>query len=408
MSTGSRAQVDKGGWQTRGVISFSTLDELRRRESAKWTLYDPDVLPMPVAEMDVNLADPVAAALHDAIARSDVGYPGVGGRLEEAFAAFAGERWGWTIDPAQVGVAVDVGGAAKGALAKALQPGDAVVIDSPVYPPFHAWPGQVGLELVDVPLTPVDPDDPGRGGRLDLPAIEAAYAAGARAHLLCHPHNPLGRLHGRDELAALAELAARYDVLVVSDEIHAPLALPGQDFVPFLSVSDAARAHGVALHSASKAWNLAGLKAAVAVTGHPRTAQLLAPVRDDLRWHAGHLGVIGGSAAYAHGAAWLDELLVVLAGNHARLRDGLAARLPGARVVPAQAGYLAWVDARDLRWGEEPADAALLHGRVALGEGSRFGSPGRGHVRVNVGCAPELVDEAVERLARTQEILAAG
>lgn len=388
------------------VISFPPLDELRRRQSAKWTLYDPDVLPMPVAEMDAELAEPVARALHDAVARSDTGYPGVAGRLEEAFASFAAGRWAWAVDPAQVLVAGDVESAALAAF-RALGAGAVVVINSPVYPPFHVWPQQAGLTLVDVPLTPIDRDDPQAGGRLDLPAIEAAFAAGARAHLLCHPHNPLGRLHTHAELAALADLAERYDVLVVSDEIHAPLALPGERFVPFLTVSDAARRTGMALHSASKAWNLAGLKAAVAVTADPAPAALLAPARDYLRWHAGHFGVLAGTAAYADGAAWLDELLVVLAANHTAFRAGLAERLPGAHAATAEAGYLAWVDVRDLGWGDEPAEAALRHGRLALGIGSQFGAPGRGHLRVNLGCAPDLVPEALARLARTQETLTA-
>lgn len=383
------------------MIVFPSLDELRTRRSSKWRLYESDVLPMPVAEMDVALAEPIAATLHAAVDRSDTGYPAMDGAVQEAFVGFAARRWGWDVPVDQTRLAIDVSVAAVEVLRTALEPGSTVLVSSPVYPPFHQWPGTVGMHLRDVPMA----GGAESGWRLDLPAIEAAFAAGARGYVLCHPHNPLGHLHSPDDLAGLADIADRYQGLVIADEIHAPLTLPGHSFVPYLSVSEAARRTGVALHSASKAWNLAGLKSAFIVTDHPDAAARLAGLPREMPWHSGHFGAMAAVTAYQEAEPWLDELLVILAANQRTFADLLAKELPGARYRPGQAGYLAWVDLRDLDWGENPAAHTLRLGRLALGIGHHFGQTGRGHVRVNLGCAPELVPEAVRRLVVTGQAL---
>lgn len=386
------------------MVVFPPVSVLRERRSAKWSSYDPDVLPMPVAEMDCELAPPVAEALHDAVRRSDTGYPAMDGALAAAFGGFAERRWGWQVDPGQVTPTGDVSVGAVQVLRAATAPGGTCVLSSPVYPPFHRWPGSVGLHLVDVPML-LD-ETPTPSYRLDLEGLEAAFAAGASAYLLCSPHNPLGHVYPPAELAALAELAARYDVLVIADEIHAPLTLPGSTFTPYLTVSDAARRTGVALHSASKAWNLAGLKSAVIVTADDGIRRgKLDRLPPDVPWHAGHFGAIASIAAYEEGEEWLDDLIRVIAGNHVLLADELARELPQAKIVRARAGYLAWVDLRECGFGDaaDPAEAILRVGRLALGIGTQFGTTGRGHVRVNVGCAPDLIPEAVRRIVAAKD-----
>ncbi len=359
---------------------------------------------MPVAEMDVELAEPIAAALHAAVDRSDTGYPATDGVVQAAFLSFAEQRWDWTPPADQVRLAPDVSVAAVEVLRLSCPPESEVVISSPVYPPFHHWPAAAGLRVVDVPMLDHGPQG---GWGLDLSGIEAAFAAGAQAYLLCHPHNPLGHLHPAAELVALADLAQRYGALIVSDEIHAPLTLPGATFTPFLTVSQAARRHGVALHSASKAWNLAGLKSALIVTDGADPRHRLSELPRELAWHSGHFGAIAATVAYTEAVDWLAELGPVLAANHELLVEQLAAELPLAVYRPGPAGYLAWVDCRDLGWGENPADPALKLGRLALGIGPHFGPPGRGHVRINLGCSPDLIPEAVRRLVRTDELLRA-
>ncbi len=236
-----------------------SLERLRERRSVKWTQYPPDVLPAWVAEMDFPLATPVGEALAAAIARDDTGYSSPeASSLAEAFAGFAARRLGWSVEPEGVIACSDVVAGLTELLGVLTDPGDAVIINPPVYHPFFSLVGEAGRKLVEVPLA---------GGReLDLDGIERALAAGARALILCNPHNPTGRSASRSELTALASLAADHDAWVLADEIHAPLTLPGTAHVPFVAVSEEAAARGVSLISASKAFNLAGLGCAQIVT----------------------------------------------------------------------------------------------------------------------------------------------
>jgi cysteine-S-conjugate beta-lyase len=363
-----------------------SLDELRRRCSIKWRRYPPDVLPAWVAELDVPLAPPVERALAEAVARADTGYASPDD-LAAAFAAFAGSRWGWSVDPARTLVCADIMSGVAELLRALTEPGDRVVVNPPVYPPFFTVVREVGREIVEAPL--------GADWRLDLDALEAAFAGGARCHLLCSPHNPTGTVHTRAELEAVAELAARHDVLVIADEVHAPMTLPGAAFVPYL---DVAPDNALALVSASKAWNVPGLKCALVVAGSADAAAALARVPTNVRFHVGHFGVLANIAAYTEGAEWLDGLVAHLDAQRDRLEQLLAAELPQARSVRPQAGYLAWLDCRALGLGEDPAAAFLQRGRVALSSGLPFGEQGKGFARLNIGTSGALLAEAVARM----------
>jgi cystathionine beta-lyase len=281
------------------------------------------------------------------------------------------------------------------------EPGDGVVINPPVYHPFSLLTRELGRTVVDVPLLRIE-----EGGRLDLEGLERAFAGGARVYLLCHPHNPTGRTHDREELAAVAALAARHGVTVVSDEIHSPMSMsmsmsmPEAVHVPYLTLGDDAVATGIAVTSASKAWNLAGLKCALIVTGgdamHDR---LTAGLPSHLAAHTGHLGVLASIAAFEDGEEWLDALVAHLDRNRALLGELLARHLPQVRYVPPQAGYLTWLDCRELGLGDDPAEAFLERGRVALSPGPAFGEEGKGFARLNIGTSSALVEDAVRRMA---------
>ncbi|MGX1273865.1 MalY/PatB family protein [Streptomyces phaeoluteigriseus] len=368
------------------------LDRLRRRTSMKWRTYPDDVLPLWVAEMDVPLAEPVVRAVGDALALGDTGYP-AGTGYAEALAAFAAKRWGWSgLAVERTAIVPDVMLGVVEMLKLVTGPGDPVVVNPPVYPPFFQFVEHMDRRIAEAPL---DPD-----GRLDLDVLEAAYrravAGGGRAaHLLCSPHNPTGTVHTAGELAAVAALADRYGVRVVADEIHAPLTAGGVDFVPYLSVPGAES--GLSLMSASKAWNLAGLKAALAVAG-PAAEADLALLPEEVGHGPSHVGVIAHTAALRDGTGWLDALLGGLDDNR-RLLDGLLAeRLPGVVHRPGEATYLAWLDCRALGLGDDPARVFLERGRVALSPGPDFGSGGAGHVRLNLATSPEILAEGVRRM----------
>ncbi len=384
-----------------------TLDDLRRRTSIKWTRYDPDVLPLWVAEMDVALAPPVREALERAVRDGDTGYVG-SAPYPEAFAAFAERRWGWGVDPGLIAPVSSVIEGYTHALVLATDPGGEVVVNPPVYPPFFSHLEAAGRTLREAPL--------GADMRLDLDALGEAFAAatapatpgGVRRRagfLLCSPHNPGGTVHTREELAAVAVLADAYGVAVVSDEIHAPLVYSDAEFTPYLAVSDSA----IALHAASKAFNLAAIPAALAVAGEG-SREWLARFRAAVHPWPTHFGAIAQAAAYASGDAWLDDLLGGLEANRDELERVIASDLPGVSAHHAEGTYLAWLDFRGIAdaggndLGDDPAAVLLERGRVALNSGPTFGTGGAGHARLNFATHPEILSEALERVASVVEV----
>ncbi|GAA1416537.1 aminotransferase class I/II-fold pyridoxal phosphate-dependent enzyme [Streptomyces thermospinosisporus] len=373
-------------------LAVLTLDQLRRRTSMKWRTYPDDVLPLWVAEMDVPLADPVVRAVTEALGLGDTGYP-AGTAYAEALAAFAEKRWGWHgLAVERTALVPDVMLGVVEMLKLVTGHGDTVVVNSPVYPPFYDFVRHMDRRTAEAPLGP--------DGRLDLDALEDAYrraVAGGRraAHLLCSPHNPTGTVHTAEELTAVAALAGRYGVRVVADEIHAPLVVGDTDFVPYLSVPGGER--GLSLMSASKAWNLAGLKAALAVAG-PDAAEDLARMPEEVGHGPSHLGVIAHTAALRDGTDWLDAVLAGIDANRRLLAGLLAEHLPDVRYRPGEATYLAWLDCRALGLGDDPARVFLERGRVALSPGPAFGTGGAGHARLNLAASPEVIEEAVRRM----------
>ncbi|WP_285734751.1 aminotransferase class I/II-fold pyridoxal phosphate-dependent enzyme [Nocardiopsis sp. ATB16-24] len=382
------------------------IEELRRRTSMKWRMHGDDVLPLWVAEMDVELASPVVDAVTTAMRRGDTGYP-AGNRYAEAFAGFAAERWGWTdLSVDRTAIVPDVMMGIVEVLRLVTDPDDAVVVTPPVYPPFYAFVSNSGRRVLEAPL--------GSEGRLDLDRVADVFREAATAHrrvafLLSNPHNPTGTVHTLDELRALARLARDHGVRVISDEIHAPLVFEGEGFTPYLTVSGAEDAFTVT--SASKAWNLAGLKAAIAVAGAD-AADDLARLPEEVGHGPSHVGIIAHEAAYLHGVPWLDSLLRGLEDNRALLSSLLPEHLPDVGWNPPQGTYLAWLDCRSLGLDEGddtavpgavsdlagPARFFLDHARVALSSGHVFGPGGQGHVRLNFATAPDILTDALVRM----------
>jgi cystathionine beta-lyase len=372
-----------------------TVAQLRERRSAKWTMFPPDVLPAWVAEMDFPLDDGVREALLDSIRHDDCGYAN-GAGVGAAFTSFVKTRYDWTLDSKGVFVIPDVLVGISELLRTLTKPGDRIVVNSPVYPPFYRVIGEVERKVEDVPLLRAEDGS----WSLDLAGLERAFAGGAAAYLLCSPHNPLGMVFDLTTLACIAELASEHNVLVIADEIHAPLTMDGATFVPFLPIGDYIDCDCIALASASKAWNLPGLKCAVAIAGTERTRKKLALMRPELPWSAGNLGVVASIAAFTQGLPWLDDLLVYLDGNRRLLTGLLARELPGVRYIEPQASYLAWLDCAALDLGPDPVSVFLERGRVALTRGRDFGPDSAAFVRVNMGTSAAILTEVVQRMKR--------
>jgi cystathionine beta-lyase len=376
-------------------LNVPSLEILHQRRSEKWAPHAPDVLSATVAEMDFPLAPPVREALQRALDRDDLGYPGPAPRsLRRAFAGFAGRRLGWAVDEEQVSLAPDVMVGLVELCRVLARPDDVVAMATPAYPPFFRMLPEAGVRLREISLR--------SDGSLDLEQLRAALRAGARALVLASPHNPTGRALPRAELEAIAELCAEHEAWVLADEIHAPLTLDGSRHTPWLEVSDAARHWGIALTSASKAFNTAGLKSALIVTAEPGARDLVGRV-PPLHDHTGLLGVLAAEAAFSDGDPWLDAVLEQLAVNRAQLDLDLAGSLPGISWRLPQATYLAWLDCTELELGDEPDQPFLQRGRIALSRGLDYGSPGAGHVRLNFATSPEHLADAVARMARAVE-----
>ncbi|HWV50004.1 MAG TPA: aminotransferase class I/II-fold pyridoxal phosphate-dependent enzyme [Microbacterium sp.] len=376
-------------------VEALSLELLRQRTSEKWREYPEDVLPLFVAETYFPLAPEITRALERAVAIGDTGYVASRTGLPESYAGFSSRRYGWTPEPARMRPTADVSMGIVEILRRVTSPGDRVIVNPPVYPPFYELVAEAGAVVERVPLR-----DTGAGWELDLDGIRRALDAGARAILLCNPHNPTGTVHSAASLAALAELAAEFGAAVVSDEIHAPLAQPDTGFTPFLSVSDAAREAGYAVVSASKAFNLAGLKCALMVTASDPTTKLVRDLPVEVEWRTGQFGLLAAVAAFSPASdPWLDGLLTTLDENRRLLAGLLSEHLPGARYRMPDAGYLAWIDLTALGWGENPSRRILREARVALHFGPAFGAEGAGHVRLNFGTSPAILTEAIERIA---------
>jgi cystathionine beta-lyase len=343
--------------------------------------------------MDFDLAEPIVAAVVAAMSIGDCGY-GDKGELGDAFAAFAAKRLRWSPDPARVFAIPDVMTGVSEVLQAVTPPGSGVVITPPVYQPFFYRLRLAGRRVVEAPLR----RDPAGRYDLDPEALDRALASdGVRACLFASPHNPTGRVWSRDQLITVADICQSHGATLLVDEIHAPLALPGAEHVPFLSVDHEMTERSFAFTSASKAWNIPGLKCGVAISGSPETDSVL-----EERWEAllaGQVGVLGSVAAFEDSLPWLDALLAQLDENRSLLARLLGDKLPAVRYVPPDASFLAWLDCRELGLGDDPAAAFLDRGRVALSPGPGFGTQGRGFARLNLGTSPELLAEAVGRLA---------
>ena len=367
-----------------------SIERLRRRRTVKWTLYGPDVLAAWVAEMDFDVAPSVRAAIVDAVDREDFGY--VEGDLSDlttACAAFLEAGYGWVVPPARIFPVADVLSAISTALDVFVEPGIGVVVPTPAYPPFFEVVELTGRPVVESPMIrEADRDE------LDLGAIDAALATGARAVLLCSPHNPTGRVFTTEELGALAAVVDRHGARVVADEVHAPLVYAGHDHVPYATVTDAAAAHTITITSASKAFNLAGLKCAQVVASNHADAARWRELRVFEVAGPTPIGIAASIAAYRDDGAWLRDLVAYLDVNRRLLGKLLAAHIPAIGFRLPEATFLAWLDCSALGL-DDPARFFLDRARVAVSDGPPFGTGCDQHVRLNFATSRALLEQIV-------------
>jgi cystathionine beta-lyase len=375
------------------AAEFDRIDvgTLRRAGSVKWSMY-PEAIGAFVAEMDFGTAPPVTAALHAAVEAAAFGYlpAGAAEQMSAACAAWSRDRYGWAVDPVDVRPVADVVAALTLAIEHFSAPGTPVVLPTPAYMPFVSVPPRLGREVIEVPLTGEH--------RYDLDALAAAFEAGGDLLILCNPHNPVGRVLTAEEMLAIAEVVDRYGGRVFSDEIHAPLVFGGARHVPYASLSPVTAGHTLTATSASKAWNLPGLKCAQVVLSNDPDRETWARIGPLAEHGPSNLGVIANTAAYAEGGPWLAEVLAYLDGNRRLLADQVAELLPGVGYTPPEGTYLGWLDFR-ATGPAEPAAYFLEKAGGAMTDGALCGEAGRGFGRLNFALPRPVLREAVQRIA---------
>jgi cystathionine beta-lyase len=383
---------------------FDELDEawLRARSGEKWSVAGPGVIPCWVADMDYPAPLPVREALRALASGGDLGYPAATDReaLERTWAARMERRYGWAPAAGRLRLFTDIVQATDALLYTATSPGDGVLVLTPSYPPFLKAVAEMGRILLPVPAVRA-----GTGWAFDLDAArQLAAQHGTKALLLVNPHNPTGRVLRRDELLALGEVAERYDLLVVSDEIHADLVLTGARHVPFASLSATLAARTVTLYSASKAYNLGGLRCALGHVGSEVARRQLAALPSHVLGALSTPALAATLAAWSpEGDLWLERCLLRLRANRQLLAEWLAGRAARAGVGgdPPEATYLAWLDFRRAGLGDDPAERLLQGAGVMMSPGRDFGPGGAGFCRLNFATTGILLREILERVDKS-------
>ncbi len=379
------------------TLGFDALseDSLRAAGGLKWTRYGPAIGAF-VAEMDFGTAPAVTAALHDAVDHGRLGYltTEAATDMARACSAWQRHRYGWDVPADRITPLADVVAGLQAAIERFTPPGSPVVLPTPAYMPFLAVPGLFGRELIQVSMVE-------RDGRptYDLDGVARAFARGGRLFVHVNPHNPLGRVFSVAEQLALAEVVEDAGARVFSDEIHAPLVHPGAVHRPYASLSDATARHTVTATSASKAWNMPGLKAAQLILSNAEDAAHWEQVGFLFSHGASTPGVLASTAAYDAGGPWLEGVLAYLDANRRYLAELLAERLPAVRWTPPEGTYLAWLDCRELRLPTSAGEFFLERAGVAMVDGPECGTPGAGHVRLNFATPRPVLATIVDRLA---------
>ena len=376
--------------------NFDQSPVRRGTDSLKWHRYG-DALPLWVADMDFVSPEPVLAALHQRVAHGVFGYGAPPDELTQAICERMADLYGWAVTPEQIVYLPGLVCGLNVACRAVSEPGDAVLVQTPVYPPFLSAPPNQDRRLIAAELTAE-----ARDGRLYYSFDDAAFAAAidsrTRLFILCHPHNPVGRTFGIEELNRLAAICERHNLTICSDEIHCDLLLDGRRHVPLATLSPEIAQRCITLMAPSKTFNIAGLGASFAIIQNPELRRQFKHAMRGIVPDANILSLNAALAAYQHGDDWLRELLVYLAANRDYVVDDVARHLPGIRATVPEATYLVWLDCRDLSLPGNPHQFFLNHAGVALNDGATFGLGGAGFVRLNFGCPRSLLMEALERV----------
>ena len=384
--------------------NFDQHIDRTRFESIKWHRYDEDVLPMWVADMDFRAPAPVIHALKERVEHGVFGYGAAPNELREVIVEHLQQRYAWRVSPEALVFFPGVVPGFNLACHAIASPGQGVLIQTPVYRPILEAPGDAGLRNDEMELTRQSDGT----YAIDFDLMESTVSDGTRLFILCNPHNPVGRVFRRDELELMAEVCARHDVIICSDEIHCDLLLDENEHIPIGSLAPEVGERTITLMAPSKTYNIAGLKCSVAIIENQDLRDRLCATYRGLMPSVNVLGYTAALAAYRDGQQWLDKVLRYLEGNRDYLLKYVEERLPSIDMVRPEGTYLAWLDCRGSAIPGSPYAFFLKEARVALTDGAVFGQAGEGFARLNFGCPRSMLAEALERMEKALHRAEAG
>lgn len=378
---------------------FDEIIDRRGTNCVKWDgAENPNVLPMWVADMDFRTASAIIEALRRRVDHGVFGYTRVPQSYYDAITGWFGRRHGWNIDKDWIIYTSGVVPALSAIIKALTVPGDKVLIQTPVYNCFFSSIRNNGCEIVESPLIYTD-----NTYSIDFEDMESkASDPKVKAMILCNPHNPAGRVWSRDELIRIGEICIRHDVVVIADEIHCELVMPGYEYTPFASISEEFSRHSVSCVSPSKAFNIAGLQIANIVCADAvRRAKIDRAININEVCDVNPFGVIALQAAYNEGGEWLDQLLEYIHGNYEYMRRFCEEHLPDFPITKLEGTYLVWMDCRKFGMTSAELEKVLIQdAKLWLNAGTMYGKDGEGFMRWNIACPRVSMIEGLQRFEK--------
>ncbi len=376
------------------IYNFDEMPDRKASESIKWHHFEPDVLPMWVADMDFVSPQPVIQALQERVAQGVFGYAGDLPGLREVIVERLERLYQWQVAPEDLVLMPGVVTGFNMAAHAFVRPGEGLLIQTPVYMPFLSTARNTDGFSQEAQL------NRRADGyySFDLDVFEAAITNQTRMFLMCNPHNPVGRVYTRSELADLAEICLRHNLVICSDEIHCDLVFSGHRHIPIASLSPEVAQSTITLMAPSKTFNIAGLSCSFAVIQNPALRKQFMKGGKGLVHGVNLLGLVAAKAAYQGGQEWLDQLLGYLQGNRDYLCQYVNEQLPGVKMFSPEGTYLAWLDCREAEIEGKPCEFFIEKARVAPTEGEAFGRGGEGFIRLNFGCPRSMLEESLHRM----------
>ena len=374
--------------------NFDKKIDRRNSDSIKWNRYESDVIPLWVADMDFRSPDAVIRNLKFRVEHGVYGYPQENNQLKQTIVDRMNKLYNWIISAEDIILTPGVVPSFNLACRTFAAPGDSVIIQTPVYPPFFKAPENARVKRIENPLI----QDADGSFKIGFDHFSNSINESTHLFILCNPHNPVGRVFSREELKTLAEICLKNDIIICSDEIHCDLVFSEHKHIPIAAINEDIAQNSITLMSPSKTFNIAGLGCSFIIAQNPKIREQLKTNMNGITGHVNIFGYTAALAAYREGEQWLQSVMDYLENNRDYVYDFVNSKLTGISMTLPEATYLAWLDCRGLELKENPYHFFLDKAKVALNDGCAFGEPGVGFVRFNFGCTRSILEEALNRM----------